>query len=107
VAESSRTSGGIVAITLTDEDIGRLFAESKSLPPDWRKRLDMRSRSGHGEQQMEFSGADGSCFRVILRQSEHNPLDFSAILAYCPPESDAIVRLCRCNGKSHARRNPR
>ena len=94
-----------MSVSLTDEDISRLLAEAKSLPPDWRNRLEMKSRSGHGEQQMEFLGADGSCFRVILRQSEHNSLDFSAILAYCAPESNAVVRLCRCNGKSHEHTN--
>jgi hypothetical protein len=100
-----RPWGAAMTVTLTDEDIARLLAEPKSLPFDWRKRLDLKSRSGHGEQQMEFVGTAGSTFRVILRQSEHNQFDFSAILAYCLPESSGVFRLCRCNGKSHEHTN--
>lgn len=94
-----------MSVTLSDADIRRLLDEPKSLPPDWKKRLDLKSRSGHGEQQIEFAGNAGSVFRVILRQSEHNVFDFSAILAYCPPDTNTVFRLCRCNGKSHEHTN--
>ena len=40
-------------------------------------------------------------FRLILRQSLFNILDFSIILAYRPPNSNQLFRLRRYNGKSH------
>lgn len=97
-----------MAVALTDEDIGRLLAEEKSLPADWRLRLKMKSQSGHQSQQIDFAGSNGSngsAFRIILRQSEYNPFGFSAILAYCLHDSSGIVRLCRCNGKDHEHTN--
>jgi len=50
-------------------------------------------------------GAEGSDFRVILRQSLINPLDFSVILVYRPPKSNQLFRLRRYNGKSHEHTN--
>lgn len=94
-----------MSVTLTDDDIERLLAEPKSLSPDWQKRLELKSRLGVGKQQIDFLGAGGTEFRIILRQSEHNSFSFSAILAYCLPESSGIVRLCRCNGKDHEHTN--
>lgn len=46
-----------------------------------------------------MSGADGSEFRLILRQCEANPLDFSIILGYRVPNTNEIFRLRRYNGK--------
>ena len=34
-----------------------------------------------------------------------NPLDFSVILAWLPPQSSTTFRLCRYNGKSHEHTN--
>ena len=44
-------------------------------------------------------------FRLILRQSSFNPLDFSVILAWIPAQSTSPFRLCRYNGKSHEHTN--
>ncbi len=54
---------------------------------------------------MEVKGSDGSDFRLIFRQSLLNPLDFSIILAYRPPNSNQLFRLQRYNGKSHEHTN--
>lgn len=48
---------------------------------------------------------EGSEFRLILRQSMNNALDFSVILAYRPPRSNQMFRLRRYNGKSHEHTN--
>ena len=89
----------------SDAEIARLVSEAKQLPPDWRNRLNMRPKRGHKEQQLDLTGDSGSEFRIILRQNDVNPLDFSAILAVRIPESNRFFRLRRYNGKSHQHTN--
>ena len=89
----------------SDAEIARLISEPKQLPPDWRTRLNMRPKRGHKEQQLDIAGALGSEFRIILRLSNVNPLDFSAILAVRIPQSNRFFRLRRYNGKSHEHTN--
>jgi hypothetical protein len=55
---------------------------------------------------LDIKGADGGDYRLVLRQSILNPLDFSIILAYRPPKSNQLFRLQRYNGKSHEHTNP-
>lgn len=83
----------------TEQDIARLLEEPKTLPPDWTQRLALKQKRGHKEAQLQFTGRDGSEFRLILRQADGNAFDFSAILAYCAPDSNQLIRLCRCNGR--------
>mgnify|MGYP000892653781 FL=1 len=90
-----------MSVVLTDEEIQRLLGESKPLGADYRRRLKLKARRGHKESELEVTGADGSEFRVRMRQSESNPLDFSVILGYCLPNSNRLFRLRRYNGKSH------
>jgi hypothetical protein len=54
---------------------------------------------------LDIEGENGNEFRLILRQSVINPLDFSIILAYRPPRSNQLFRLRRYNGKSHEHTN--
>jgi len=54
---------------------------------------------------MDLRGVEGSEFRLILRQNTFNALDFSVILAFCPPKSNQLFRLRRYNGKSHEHTN--
>jgi hypothetical protein len=90
----------------SDEDIARLMAEEKPLPGDYRALIQIRPKRGHKERELDVKGADGSDFRLILRQSIINPLDFSVILVYRPPQSNQLFRLRRYNGKSHEHTNP-
>ncbi len=94
-----------MAIRLTDEEISRLIRELKPLLADYQTRIQIRPKRGHKEREMDLRGADGSEFRLILRQSLFNALDFSVILAYCPPKSNQLFRLRRYNGKSHEHSN--
>ena len=89
----------------SDDEIAQLISEPKQLPVDWRTRLDMRQKRGHKEQQLDLTGEFGSEFRIILRLSNANPLDFSAILAVRIPQSNRFFRLRRYNGKSHQHTN--
>jgi hypothetical protein len=54
---------------------------------------------------LDITGANGSEFRLILRQSLFNILDFSTILAYYGKSSSQVFRLRRYNGKSHEHTN--
>ena len=69
-----------MAFQPSDDEIGRLVEEEKPLPRDYRKRIVLKTKNGHKEQQLDIKGTDGSEFRLILRQSDANPLDFSIIL---------------------------
>jgi len=86
---------------LSDKDIDTLVTIQKHLPVDYRSRLRTRSRSysdKHEEGQLEIQVQDTGTFRVIIRKNRINPLDFSAILGYIPPERLKLFHLRRYNG---------
>lgn len=94
-----------MALTYTDPDIESLLRERKPLPQNWRNRLSHRPKRGHREGSIDCTGANGNLFRLILRRSTVNPLDFSVILAVQVPQSNRLFRLRRCNGRSHQHTN--
>ena len=94
-----------MAAKFSDQDIELLLTERKPLPVDYRSRMKLRDKRGHKEGEFEIKGCRGSEFRLILRQSNFNPLDFSVILSYTPPKSNQSIRLRRYNGKSHEHTN--
>jgi len=89
----------------SDDDIARMIRERKPLPDNYRSRLQPRDKRGHKERELDVMGKDGTQYRLILRQSDFNTLDFSIILAVNPPESNQFFRLRRLNGKSHEHTN--
>ena len=91
---------------LTDQEIRDLLQEPKPLPKNFRKRIEVRPKHGHKERELFVKGRQGSEFRLILRQSDFNRLDFSVILVLRPRKSSQHFRLCRYNGKSHEHTNP-
>lgn len=92
-------------VVLSDEEIERLLKEKKPLPEDYRQKIKVRPKRGHKERDLDVKGTDGSDFRIILRQSFFNALDFSIILGYRPARSNRTFRLRRYNGKSHEHTN--
>ena len=68
-------------------------------------RLQLRPKRGHSERKLDITGANGSEFRLILRQNLLNVLDFSVILAYSVSSSSQVFLLRRYNGKSHEHTN--
>jgi len=94
-----------MAIILSDKEINDLVQEKKPLPEDYRAKIQMRAKTGHKERELDVKGEGENEFRLILRQSVINPLDFSIILAYRPPKSNQLFRLRRYNGKSHEHSN--
>jgi hypothetical protein len=98
-------NGEAMAILLTDANIETLLAERKPLPPNYREKIQVKPKRGHKERELDIVGVAGSEFRLILRQSEFNVLDFSVILSYCVPQTNQRLRLRRYNGKSHQHTN--
>lgn len=90
-----------MAVRYTDEEIARLIAERKPMGEDLSSRLSMKEKRGHRERDIEVAGEGGSRFRLILRQSKSNPLNFSIVLGVSPPGSNVLFRLLRYNGKVH------
>jgi hypothetical protein len=83
----------------SDEEIDRMLAEQKPLPDNYRSRVQLRRKRGHKESELDVTGVNDTQYRLILRQSNFNPLDFSIILAVNPPGSNQLFRLRRYNGK--------
>lgn len=94
-----------MAARFADYEIAALLQERKLLPGDYRKRLLLRNKRGHKEQELDIRGANGNLFRIVLRQNLINPLDFSIILGVYPSGSNMLSRLRRYNGKSQEHSN--
>lgn len=92
-------------IRYSDREIEALIDEPKPLSADWRSRTRLRAKRGHSERDLDFVGAHGGEFRLILRKNRINPLDFSAILGVRVPDSNQVFRLLRYNGRSHEHTN--
>lgn len=94
-----------MAARYSDAEIDALLTERKPLPNDYMARLRFREKSGHKEAAIDLTGANGSEFRLILRQNNANLMDFSVILAVTVPGTNRTYRLRRYNGKSHEHSN--
>lgn len=94
-----------MAIILNDTEILKLIQERKNFPKEYHTLFQMKEKKGHKEQELTIKRIDGSLFKVILRQSRINILDFSIIFGYMPPKSNLMFRLKRYNGKSHEHTN--
>ncbi len=91
---------------ITDIEIEELIKEEKpiNLPTsDFTKKF--KEKKGHKEFDIVIGRPDHSAFKIIIRQSLENPLDFSAILGFIPPKKTDVFLLRRYNGKSHEHRN--
>jgi len=88
-----------MGILLNDNDILELVRERKVLPEGYTTLFQMKEKKGHKEQEVTIKRNDGSLFKVILRQSIRDILDFSVILGYMPPKSSVLFRLTRYNGR--------
>ncbi len=96
-----------MSVFLTDNEIKSLIGERKIFGSDLSDLPKMKSKKAHEEWQMALERNDGSVFKLILRRSTINHIDFSAILGYIPPNSNQVFRLLRYNGKSHQHTNGR
>jgi hypothetical protein len=93
-------------VFLTDIEIQDLINERKEmtvLPVELLRN--MREKRGHRGSEHIITRPDESSFIIKIRVSNENPLDFSAILGFSPPNSTKLFLLRRYNGKSHEHRN--
>ena len=90
----------------TDQEIERMIRERKPLPDNYHTRTQLRPKRGHKERELDVDGVEGNSYRLVLRQSDCNSMDFSIILAVAPSGSNQLFRLRRYNGKSHEHTNP-
>lgn len=90
----------------SDLEINNLIAESKPLPLDWRSQIRMREPGVSKMGAFDIEGVNNNKFRLILRQSRLNLLDFSIIIGVYPPGSNKLFHLRRYDGKSHEHTNP-
>ena len=88
-----------MSVRFTDNEIEEFVSEEKVLPDNYRDLLQLRPKRGHTERDFRIIGARGNDFRIILRQSMHNALDFSVILGLQIPNSNLVFKLRRYNGR--------
>lgn len=94
-----------MTLMLTDREIASFLAERKILPRDYMARMQVKPKRGHKERDFGITGDEGNDFRLVIRQAIINPHDFSAILMYCPRDTNQTFRLRRHNGRSHEHTN--
>lgn len=94
-----------MAARFSESEITRMICERKPLPSNYRLRIQLRDKRGHKERELDVTGENGTHYRLILRQSDFNTLDFSIILAVDPTDTNQAFRLRRYNGKSHEHTN--
>jgi len=94
-----------MVVRFSDKEIAIFLKERKKLSSDFWKQINLKSKRGHQEREIELTGDSGNQYRLILRKNNINPLDFSIILAHCPSDTTLIFRLRRYNGKSHEHTN--
>ena len=94
-----------MAVIYTDNQIDAFVEERKAMPANWQDRTRLKAKRGHDEQHLNVTGEAGTGFRLVLRQSRINGLDFSVILAVLVPQSTQVFRLRRYNGRSHEHTN--
>ena len=92
-------------VRLSDAEIANLITEPKPLPGNYKSLMHLRTKKAHRERDLDIQGSGGHQFRIILRQSALNPLDFSVILAYLPHNTNELFLLRRYNGRSHEHTN--
>lgn len=97
-----------MAVTYTDDQIAALIAERKVVTQHQLRLMQSRFYYGYGDSKdvrIRVRGSAGSDFRVILRQDQANPLNFSVVLAVQPVQGGRLFRLRRYDGKHwHANR---
>jgi hypothetical protein len=95
-----------MSLFLTDTEIADLISEEKQIATPLSKLGSrFRPKKNHREADIAIPRADGSQFKIIIRQSALNPMDFSVILGYVPAGSNEVFLLRRYNGKSHTHSN--
>jgi hypothetical protein len=94
-----------MAAQYSDGEIQGFIGERKLLPENYRSLIELKSKRGHSENQLDVTSDSGNVFRLILRRSDINHFNFSIILAILRGNSNQVFRLRRYNGNSHLHTN--
>lgn len=94
-----------MALLYSDAEIAALLRERKPLSEDWQARMRRREKRGQIEHRLDIAGVDSTPFSLIIRRSEHDRADFSAILGVRTMALERLFILRRCDGRSHRHRN--
>lgn len=82
-----------------------MIAEPKTLPANWRQELaNLKNRVGRHKSQIEFTGANGTPFRIIVSRRHRDAADFTLMLMLNSAENPEF-RLVRYDGSGHVHKN--
>ncbi|MDE0089476.1 MAG: hypothetical protein OXU23_27425 [Candidatus Poribacteria bacterium] len=93
-------------IIFSDQEITALIEEHKVLPDNWGSKFKKRVNRGSNEYLLNVTGEEGNEFRVIVRMSVSDELNFSVVLGVKVPPPKKFFRLRRYNGSNHEHINP-
>ncbi len=85
-------------LLFSDQEITALIEERKVLPDNWSSKLKKRMNRGSNEYLLNITGEEGNKFRVIVRMSVSDELNFSVVLGVKVPPPKKVFRLKRYNG---------
>ena len=81
----------------SDQEIAALIKERKILPNERRNKFRKRMNRGSNEYLLNITGEEGNKFRVIVRMSVSDELNFSVVLGVKVPPPKKFFRLRRYN----------
>ena len=90
----------------SDQEIAALIRERKVLSNNKRNKFRKRMNRGSNEYLLNITGEEGNKFRVIVRMSVSDELNFSVVLGVKVPPPKKFFRLRRYNGGNHEHINP-
>ncbi|MFH0874838.1 MAG: hypothetical protein V1859_02785 [archaeon] len=88
-------------VILTDKQILEYIKEEKILPNGFKPKFKVKNSQNIFET--DINGESGNIFRIIVRQNQINPLNFSVIFGVIL--DGKLFRLKRYNGDSHEHTN--
>lgn len=89
------------AVKYTDAEIAALVSERKVLPRTWERRLfNLRIKASLSQRRshVAVTTQDGE-FRIDVRQSTHNYLDFSVVVGFQRKNESEVFIIRRYNGR--------
>ena len=92
-------------ITFSNQKIAALIKERKVLSNNGRSKFRKTPHRGNNLYRLNVTGEEGNKFRVTVRVSISNQLNFSVILSVKVPPPKDFFRLKRYNGDYHEHTN--
>ena len=90
---------------ISEARIAAMIAERKGLPENWREELgNLKNHAGRHESDVNFTGAIGTPFRIIVSRRHRSLEDFTIILMLNSTDHPDF-RLIRYDGSGHVHKN--